>query len=108
MPGTPGISLTGRPWRARLLACSKVHGPKGPERGSIMPVGRRKRPRAPAKGSIRAARQAVVDAKASATGRAFSRLHRAESILALAEGVRRADTHASKKKKKTKKRGKKS
>jgi hypothetical protein len=27
-------------------------------------------------------------------------LHRAESILALAEGVRRADTHAKKKKKK--------
>lgn len=64
---------------------------------------KKQRRRPPTKGTILAARSAVVDAKASATGKAWSRLHRCESILALADGARRADTHPMKKKKKKKK-----
>jgi hypothetical protein len=63
-----------------------------------------KRRRAEPKGTIGAARKAVVAAKAAARGRAWSLLHRTESILALADGARRASTHAMKAKKKKKKR----
>lgn len=66
----------------------------------------KKRKRAAPKGTIGAARSAVVDAKASATGKAWSRLHRCESILALADGARRADTHPMKKRKGAKKKKK--
>lgn len=78
------------------LACSKVHGPKGPERSLIMPG---------TKGavSLRKAKAAVVNAKAHASGRPWSLLHRCESMLTLAAGQRRATTHARKAKKKKKK-----
>lgn len=44
--------------------------------------------------------RAVRAAKDTASGRAWSLLHRCESMIALAAGIRRASTHATKKKKK--------
>jgi hypothetical protein len=55
------------------------------------------------KGTVEGAVAAVVEAKANATGRAWSLLHRSESMLTLAAGKRRASTHARKKVAKKKK-----
>jgi hypothetical protein len=67
----------------------------------------RKRRAAPKKGTVDGAIAAVVDAKAHASGRAWSLLHRTESMLTLAAGKRRASTHARKAAKKKKKKAKK-
>lgn len=65
----------------------------------------RRTPTKAGRGTIAGAIASVVAAKGRATGRAWSLLHRTESMLTLAAGRRRATTHAMKAKAKAKRKG---